>query len=91
MPVDPRNSKPFEKVLGLLEDHFEWMTAYLHHPGVKRHSLAESGMRVLRRLEIEHEGFRSQEGRNHCLRIYQAVKYLSWTVHRSASKLSPPM
>lgn len=91
MPVDPRNSEPFEKVLGFLEDNFEWMTAYLRHPGVKRNSLAESGMRVLRRLEIEHDGFRSQEGRNNCLRIYQAVKYLGWTVHRSALKPSPPM
>jgi hypothetical protein len=91
MPVDPRDSKPFEKVLGFLEDNFEWMTAYLRYPGVKRTSLAESGRRVLRRLEIEHEGFRSQEGRNPCLRIYQAVKYLGWTVHRSASKLSPPV
>jgi hypothetical protein len=91
MPVDPRDSKPFEQVLGFLEDNFEWMTAYLRYPGVKRNSLAESGLRVLRRLEIEHDGFRSQEGRNHCLRIYQAVKYLGWTVHRSASKPSPPV
>jgi hypothetical protein len=74
-----------------LEDNFEWMTASLRHPGVKRNSLAESGMRVLRRIEIEHDGFRFQEGRNNCLRIYQAVKYLGWTVHRSASKPSPPV
>ena len=45
-------------------------------------TLAESGMRVLRRLEVEHDGFRSKEGRENCLRIYQAVKYLGWSVHR---------
>lgn len=87
--MDRRDSEPFEKVLSFLEANFEWMTAYLRYPGVKRNSLAESGMRVLRRLEIEHDGFRSQGGRNNCLRIYQAVKYLGWTVHRSALKLSP--
>ena len=52
------------------------MTEYLRKDGVRRNSLAESGMRVLRRLEIEHDGFRSEKGRDNCLRIYQAVKYL---------------
>jgi hypothetical protein len=83
LPVDRRHPEPFQKVLTFLEDHFEWMTAYLRHEGVQRNSLAESGMRVLRRLEVEHDGFRSTTGRSNCLRIYQAVKYLGWTVHRS--------
>ncbi len=86
MPRDQRHSKPFEKVLRFLESHFEWMTEYLRKDGVRRNSLAESGMRVLRRLEIEHDGFRSEKGRDNCLRIYQAVKYLGWTVHQ----LPPP-
>ncbi len=47
-----------------LESHFEWMTEYLRKDGVRRNSLAESGMRVLRRLEIEHDGFRSEKGRD---------------------------
>lgn len=83
LPVDRAHAEPFKKVLTFLEEHFEWMTAYLRHEGVKRNSLAESGMRVLRRLEVEHDGFRSEQGRSNCLRIYQAVKYLGWTVHRS--------
>jgi hypothetical protein len=86
MPVDRINSKPFEQVISFLEENFEWMTAYPRHPGVKRNSLAESGMRVLRRLEIEHDGFRTSQGRENCLRIYQAVKYLGWTVHRSPTQ-----
>jgi hypothetical protein len=76
MPLDRINSKPFEQLISFLEENFEWMTAYLRHQGVKRNSLAKSGMRVLRRLEIEHDGFRAPQGRENCLRIYQAVKYL---------------
>lgn len=82
MPVDREHPEPFRKVIAYLEEHFEWMTAFLRHDGVKRNSLAESGMRVLRRLEIEHDGFRSAKGRDNCLRIYQAVKYLGWSVHQ---------
>lgn len=82
LPIDKKNPQPFNQVIKFLETNFEWMTAYLRHPGVKRNSLAESGMRVLRRLEIDHDGFRTPKGRNDCLRIYQAVKYLDWKVHR---------
>ncbi|MBA3440414.1 MAG: transposase [Pyrinomonadaceae bacterium] len=82
MPVDREHPEPFRKVIAYLEEHFEWMTAFLRHDGVKRNSLAESGMRVLRRLEVEHDGFRSAKGRDNCLRIYQAVKYLGWSVHQ---------
>lgn len=83
LPTDRQRPEQFEKVIGFLEEHFTWMTTFLRHEGVKRNSLAESGMRVLRRLEVEHDGFRSDKGRENCLRIYQAVKYLGWTVHRS--------
>ncbi|MCA1603789.1 MAG: transposase, partial [Acidobacteria bacterium] len=82
MPVDREHPEPFRKVVNYLEEHFEWMTAFLRYKGVKRNSLAESGMRVLRRLEVEHDGFRSEKGRENCLRIYQAVKYLGWSVHQ---------
>lgn len=82
LPMDRKHPEPFHKVSRFLEEHFEWMTTYLRHQGIKRNSLAESGMRVLRRLEVEHDGFRSEKGRSNCLRIYQAVKYLGWTVHR---------
>ena len=84
--VDREYREPFDKVLGFLEENFEWMTAYLRHDGVKRNSLAESGMRILRRLEVEHDGFRSPGGRERCLRIYQAVRYLDWKVHQLPEK-----
>ena len=72
-----------------LPEYFEWMTAFLRHEGVRRNSLAESGMRVLRRLEVDHDGLRSDKSRQNYLRIYQAVKYLGWTVHRPPPLSSP--
>lgn len=84
LPIDPRKPKPFQKVLAFLENNFDWMTTFLRHEDVKRNSLAESGMRVLRRLEVDHDGLRSQQSRDNYLRIYQAVKYLGWRVHRPA-------
>jgi Transposase and inactivated derivatives len=81
MPIDGQNPQPFEKVIRFLEQHFNWMTTFLRHEGVRRNSLAETGMRVLRRLKVEHDGFRSDQGRDNFLRIYQAIKYLGWTVY----------
>jgi hypothetical protein len=87
LPTDRHSPEPFQKVIQFLEDHFSWMTTFLRHKEVKRNSLAETGMRVLRRLEVEHDGFRSDKGRENCLRIYQAVKYLGWTVHHPPPEL----
>ena len=80
-PVDRTHRAPFDKVVAFLEKHFDWMTAFLQHKKVKRNSLAETGMRTLRRLEVDHDGFRSQKGLDNMIRIYQAVKYLGWSVH----------
>ena len=80
-PVDRKHREPFDKVVAYLEKHFDWMTAFLRHKKVKRNSLAETGMRTLRRLEVDHDGFRSEEGLDNMIRIYQAVKYLGWSVH----------
>ena len=43
----------------------------------RRGSNSESGMRLLRRLEKNHDGIRSATTRQHYMRIYQAIKYLS--------------
>ena len=80
-PVDRTHRAPFDKVVAFLEKHFDWMTAFLQHKKVKRNSLAETGMRTLRRLEVDHDGFRSQKGLDNMIRIYQAVKCLGWSVH----------
>jgi hypothetical protein len=36
---------------------------------------------VLRRLERNHDGFRSEKGRRNAIKIYQAVTYLGWSIH----------
>ena len=40
--------------------------------------------RTLRRLEQEHDGFRTEDSREDFLRIYQAVKYPGWSIHDSS-------
>lgn len=87
LKIEPKAQRSIHKVLAFLEDHFELMTTYLKHADVQRNSLAESGMRVLRRLEVGHDGFRTPKGREHCVRIYQAVKYLGWSVHNPPTML----
>lgn len=69
------------RAVKFLDDTFDQATTYLREEDVKRNSLAESGMRVLRRLEQEHDGFRGDDSRDDFLRIYQAVKYLGWSLH----------
>lgn len=79
----------FQKAVAFLESRFPDMIAYLRHPDVKRHSLAETGIRCLRRLERGHDGFRGADGFDRYLRIYQAIKYCGWTVHHCAPKFVP--
>jgi hypothetical protein len=57
------------------------MTTFLRVEGVKWNSLSETGMRVLRRLEQNHDSFRSKEGRQNAIRIYKAVTCFGWTIH----------
>src|SRR5438552_9975498 len=55
-------------------------SAYLRKKGMGKHrrgSNSESGMRLLRRLEKNHDGIRSATTRKHYIQIYQAIKYLS--------------
>src|SRR6266850_404177 len=75
------------KAVKFLEETFEESTTYLRGEAPRRNSLAESGMRTLRRLEAEHDGFRTEDSRQDFLRIYQAVKYLGWSAQ---GPLSPP-
>ena len=79
--IEPEAEKALKGVHSFLEENFDRMITYLKVPGVKRNSLCESGMRMLRRLEVEHDGFRTPKGRQNCIKIYQAVKYLGWSGH----------
>lgn len=80
--VQENPDSAFAKSVAFLEDRFHDMIAFLRHPGVKRNSVAETGIRCLRRLERGHDGFRGAEGLDNYLRIYQAIKYCGWSVHR---------
>ena len=69
-----------EKILTFFDDHWEQAFRYLRKRGRGKHrrgSNSESGMRLLRRLEKNHDGIRSATTRQHYIQIYQAMKYLS--------------
>jgi hypothetical protein len=61
-------------------DHWDQALRYLRKKGMgtyRRGSNSESGMRLLRRLEKNHDGIRSAVTRQHDIQLYQAMKYLS--------------
>jgi hypothetical protein len=70
----------WEQIPQGLDDHWEQALRYLRKKGMgkpRRGSNSESGMRLLRRLEKNHDGIRSAATRQHYIQIYQAIKYLS--------------
>ncbi len=71
------------KILTFFDDHWDQAFRYLRKRGMgkyRRGSNSESGMRLLRRLEKNHDGIRSATTRQHYIQIYQAIKYLSLDV-----------
>ena len=69
-----------QKMLTCFDDHWAQAFRYLRKKGMGKHrrgSNSESGMRLLRRLEKNHDGIRSATTRQHYIQIYQAIKYLS--------------
>jgi hypothetical protein len=69
-----------EKIPQCFDDHWDQALRSLRKKGMGQHrrgSNAESGMRLLRRLEKNHDGIRSAATRRHYIQIYQAMKYLS--------------
>jgi hypothetical protein len=74
-----------EKILTFFADHWDQALRYLRKKGMGKHrrgSNSESGMRLLRRLEKNHDGIRSAATRQHYIQIYQAIKYLSLDIAR---------
>lgn len=72
-----------DKIPQFFDDHWDQALRYLRKKGMGKHrrgSNSESGMRLLRRLEKNHDGIRSTETRRHYIQIYQAIKYLSLDV-----------
>jgi hypothetical protein len=69
-----------DKIVQFFDDHWDQAFRYLRKKGMGKHrrgSNSESGMRLLRRLEKNHNGIRSVATRQHYMQIYQAIKYLS--------------
>ena len=72
-----------EKIPQFFDVHWDQALRYLRKKGMGKHrrgSNSESGMRLLRRLEKNHDGIRSAETRRYYIQIYQAIKYLSLDV-----------
>src|SRR5262245_20902140 len=69
-----------KKIPQFFDEHWEQALRYLRKKGMGKHrrgSNSESGMRLLRRLEKNHDVIRSAATRQHYIQIYQAIKYLS--------------
>jgi hypothetical protein len=72
-----------DKIPQFFDAHWEQALRYLRKKGMGKHrrgSNSESGMRLLRRLEKNHDGVRSAATRQHYVQVYQAIKYLSLDV-----------
>jgi hypothetical protein len=80
----------FANAVDFLVDRFDDMIAFIRLPGLRRNSLAETGMRCLRRLEQGHDGFRGPAGRDNYLRLYQAIRYCRWSVYRTDGGFTLP-
>ena len=69
-----------QKILTFFDDHWEQALRYLRKKGMGKHrrgSNSESGIRLLRRLEKNHDGLRSASTRQHSMPRSQAIKSLS--------------
>jgi hypothetical protein len=68
-----------KKIPQFFDEHWQALR-YLRKKGMGKHrrgSNSESGIRLLRRLEKNHDGIRSAATRQRYRQIYQAIKYLS--------------
>lgn len=78
--IDKTENDHLKKIPKFIEDHWDQAMQYLKKKGLgkfRRDSNSESGMRILRRLEKNHDGIRSQKTRKNYIKIYQSIKYLS--------------
>ena len=74
------NNGHYAKIVKFLDEHWAEAMHYLKKDGPqKRASNSESGMRLLRRLEKNHDGIRSEATRKNYIKIYQTITYLANT------------
>jgi hypothetical protein len=87
--IEAAEDKHLDKILRFLDDPWDQAFAYLRQRGMGKHrrgSNSESGMRLLRRLEKNHDGIRSATTRQHYIQIYQAIKYCSLDIAEFVDK-----
>ena len=81
--IQALEDQQLRKIPQCFAEHWDQALRYLRKKGMGKHrrgSNSESGMRLLRRLEKNHDGIRSAATRQHYIQIYQAMKYLSFDV-----------
>jgi hypothetical protein len=87
--IGAAEDKHLDRILQFLDNHWDPAFAYLRKRGMGKHrrgSNSESGMRLLRRLEKNHDGIWSATTRQHYIQIYQAIKYLSLDIAEFVDK-----
>ncbi len=87
--IQAAEDKNLDKILKFFDDHWDQAFIYLRKKGMGKHrrgSNSESGMRLLRRLEKNHDGIRSATTRQYYIQIYQAIKYLSLDIAEFVDK-----
>jgi len=73
-----QGNKHYAKIIKFFDDHWTEALQYLRTDGTKkRASNSESGMRLLRHLEKNHDGIRSEVTRKNYIKIYQTINYIS--------------
>ena len=88
--ISGMENKHFTKIIKFFENHWQEAMQYLKgEEELKRGSNSESGMRLLRRLEKNHDGIRSKETRKTYVKIYQTIRYLSGDVANFIDGQSP--
>jgi hypothetical protein len=75
--VNAEDNVHYSKIINFLHAHWPEATHYLKEGGPERRaSNSESGMRLLRRLEKNHDGIRSETTRKNYIKIYQVIHYM---------------
>jgi len=78
--IEPIGNDHLNRISRFSDDHWQEAMQFLRKRGLAKYgrsSDSESGMRILRRLEKNHDGIRSEVTRKNYIKIYQAIKYLS--------------
>ncbi len=76
--LEIKSNKHYLKVIKFFDNHWSEAMQYLNKDSpMKRASNSEAGMRLLRRIEKNHDGIRSKKTRKNYIKIFQIIKYFS--------------